>query len=139
MPANCQRNFKDMFASDEKVKEKTLRQILMDQSSSLHQNICAVAVDVSISLINCVFRELLELLLEKYSEITAFLELACNGDLLTDEEFFVSLCSGMTVIGSIYASLFKSSSAFADKAFNEIVSFSCIPNIGATRSADPFR
>lgn len=128
-----------MFASDEKVKEKTLRQILMDQSSSLHQNICAVAVDVSISLINCVFRELLELLLEKYSEITAFLELACNGDLLTVEEFFVSLCSGMTVIGSIHASLFKSSSAFADKAFNEIVSFSCIPNIGATRSADPFR
>ena len=53
----------------EKFKEKTFRQILIDQSSPLHQNICGAEADVSISL------RITRILMEKFSENKAFLVL----------------------------------------------------------------
>lgn len=40
-------NFKVMYATAEKVKEKTFREILIDPNSPLHQNICTIVVDES--------------------------------------------------------------------------------------------
>lgn len=40
-------NFKVMFATAEKVKEKGFREILLDHNSPLHQKISAVVVDES--------------------------------------------------------------------------------------------
>ena len=48
MPEIHHCNFKVMFASAENVKEKTFRQIVIDQCLLLHQStrICAFVVDV---------------------------------------------------------------------------------------------
>ena len=40
-------SFKVMFATAEKVKEKGLREILLDHNSPLHQKISAIVVDES--------------------------------------------------------------------------------------------
>ena len=48
LPAEIhQCNFKIMYATAEKVKEKTFREIVIDLSYSFHQNICAIVVDES--------------------------------------------------------------------------------------------
>ena len=40
-------NFKVLYATAEKVKEKTFREMLIDPNSPLHQNICAIVIDES--------------------------------------------------------------------------------------------
>lgn len=40
-------NVKIMYATAEKVKEKSFREVLKNSSSPLHQNICAIVVDES--------------------------------------------------------------------------------------------
>ena len=40
-------NFKVLYATAEKVKEKTFREMLIDPNSPLNQNICAIVIDES--------------------------------------------------------------------------------------------
>lgn len=97
-------------------------------------------------LIVSMFWELLELLLEKFTEIKAFLDLAfptVNCSLLLRSFVFAWLCSGVTVVGSICfvrssqaASPFKSSSPLANTVFSILCS---ILNFVATMSADLFQ
>ena len=95
-----------MFVGAEKVKEKTFRQILTDQSSLLHLCCCIAHVSMAnrFSVLKVTSQNYSGL--EKFFEIKTFLEPAfptviwsvqCN----LWRSFFVWLHSGVTVIGSI--------------------------------------